>query len=67
MKRSHLLRKLAAAGISIGGAALLPQALEAACYHQFMPSGLEKITCCGVTVCCSTLWSGDQLLDQWCE
>lgn len=48
---------------------MLPQILEAACQTQeywTLEGRREKITCCGDTARCTTIWSGTTLVDQTC-
>jgi hypothetical protein len=65
----HLMLKRAAgaAAVSVMSAAM-PQALQAACLNQTNPvTGIQTITCCGETVCCTSTWHGSELLGIVCE
>lgn len=48
--------------------ALTPQALQAACLNHTNPvTGIQSITCCGATACCTSYWRGTELLELVCD
>ena len=47
--------------------AMMPQTLEA-CINKYNPiTGIQTITCCGDTKCCTTTWHGSELIELVCD
>lgn len=69
MNGHRLVRRFASAALLAGSALVVPAALEAACQMQeYWTTGgyRERITCCGETACCTTIWSGSTLVSKSC-
>lgn len=60
-----LKRAVRAATVLVISAAM-PEALKAACING-TTNGLQTITCCGETFCCTSFWRGSELLHLVCE
>ena len=65
---AHLLFKgVAGAAAIVLASTVMPEALRAACINQTNPiTGIQTITCCGATACCTTTWRGSELIELVC-
>ena len=66
MLRIAPLRNSAALALVLAGSAMLPKALEACTTSFNQYTGVQAITCCGATKCCTTLWKDDVLISMNC-
>lgn len=68
MNSQSLLRRIIGVTVAIVASTIAPEALKAACINQTNPiTGIQTITCCGATACCTSTWRGSELLELICD
>lgn len=67
MQNHLMLKRIAGSTTVLLISAMMPQALQASCINQTNPStGVQTITCCGATACCTTTWHGSEIISTVC-